>query len=32
MVEMSVPGCGRRMVVNFLWEDVAERSMLQVDK
>lgn len=32
IVEMAVPGRGRRMVTSFLWEDIAERSMLQLDK
>jgi len=32
MVEMVAPDCGRRVVTFFLWKDIAERSMFQVDK
>jgi hypothetical protein len=31
-LEMVDPGRGRRVVTVFLWEDIAERSMFQVDK
>jgi hypothetical protein len=31
MVEMVAPDCGRRVVTFVLWEDIAERSMFQVD-
>jgi hypothetical protein len=31
MIEMMAADCGRRLVMFFLWEDIAERSMFQVD-
>jgi len=32
MVEMVAPDCGRRVATFFLWEDIAEKGMFQVDK